>query len=88
MRRRWVIGLVASGAIVILAAGANASETVTYGYDALGRLVSSVRSGGPNAGIVVATCFDQAGNRMRNDTTTSVSAPCPTPSATPTPTPY
>jgi hypothetical protein len=50
------IGLSASGA-------ACASETITYSYDALGRLTAVATSGGPNDGTSVATGFDPAGNR-------------------------
>lgn len=50
-----------------LAAGASASswpaETVTYTYDALGRIVSSSVSGGPNSGLNTALVYDAAGNR-------------------------
>ena len=76
-----------SGAILAVAAAANASETVTYSYDTLGRLVTSVRSGGPNTGIILATCFDQAGNRMRQDIASGVPSTCPTPAPTPSPSP-
>ena len=40
-----------------------ASETVTYSYDALGRLVGVSTSGGPNDGVGVGTTYDPAGNR-------------------------
>jgi len=63
-----------------------ASETTTYSYDALGRLVTTARSGGPNNGVIMGTCFDSAGNRVRYDVTTSTPAACPTPAPTPTPT--
>jgi YD repeat-containing protein len=47
-----------SGASIALA-----SETSTYSYDALGRLTSAGRAGGPNSGTQVSTAFDPAGNR-------------------------
>lgn len=54
------------GVVVLLTSGiASASETVTYSYDELGRLVASTVSGGPNNTIGTATCFDPAGNRTR-----------------------
>lgn len=40
-----------------------ASETVTYGYDALGRLTSVSRSGGPSSAFPIVTNYDPAGNR-------------------------
>jgi YD repeat-containing protein len=40
-----------------------AAESVTYTYDALGRLVTTMRSGGPASGVNAATDYDPAGNR-------------------------
>lgn len=90
MRIRWgfVCGTVTGLAIpatAILATAALGSETTTYSYDALGRLVSSTQSGGPSTGLNMATCFDRAGNRLRYDTVTTAPAACPTPTPTPTP---
>lgn len=59
MRIKVVIAL---GAFAV-ASSASASETVTYSYDALGRLVGSVTAGGANSGISTGTSFDPAGNR-------------------------
>lgn len=42
---------------------ANATETITYQYDALGRLVAVQSSGTVNNGQSVTTTFDAAGNR-------------------------
>lgn len=71
------------------ASAAVAAETVTYIYDALGRLTGSTTSGGPNSTIGTATCFDPAGNRTRHTVGAGVSAcgsgPAPTPTPTPTP---
>ncbi len=74
-----------------------AQEITTYSYDELGRLVASTRSGGPNNGVAMGTCFDAAGNRTVYAVNTGGSASCagstptptptPTPTATPTPTP-
>jgi hypothetical protein len=63
------------------------NETVTYSYDALGRLTDSSTAGGPNNTRITGTCFDRAGNRMRYDVATSAPSTCPTPSPTPTPSP-
>jgi hypothetical protein len=60
-----------------------ASETKTYGYDVLGRLVSVGVSGGASNGVSVSTAFDPAGNR----TNYAVATPTPSPTPTPTPTP-
>lgn len=42
---------------------ADASETITYNYDALGRLVQSTTSGTVNNGLTTATVYDSANNR-------------------------
>jgi hypothetical protein len=46
-----------------LATGALASETTTYTYDALGRLISSASSGTVNNGLATTIAYDPAGNR-------------------------
>jgi len=86
MRKGWLVLPTVAGAGLI-AASSLASESATYSYDALGRLVATTRSGGPNNGIVMGTCFDRAGNRMRYDLATAVPGACPTPTPTPTPAP-
>ena len=82
--RGFTAGLVIP-ATGILAPVALGSETTIYTYDALGRLVISTRSGGPNNGMAVGTCFDRAGNRTRYDVVTPAPAPTPTPTPCPTP---
>jgi YD repeat-containing protein len=77
-----------SGAALAIAPGEPlGNETVTYAYDALGRLSGSTISGGPNNTRTTGSCFDGAGNRMRYDVATSAPSTCPTPSPTPTPAP-
>jgi len=89
--RTRLLCCIAGGAIVpiatTLATGAFGSETTTYTYDALGRLVATTRSGGPSSGVNMASCFDRAGNRLRYDTLTTTPAACPSPTPTPTPSP-
>jgi hypothetical protein len=63
---------------------AHAQETITYQYDALGRLISSQVSGGPNNNVTTTTSFDSAGNRTNYKVTGSTGS---TPTPTPTPTP-
>lgn len=53
--------LAASAAAI--AAGAQASETTTYRYDALGRLVAVTSSGSVNNGVATSIGYDPAGNR-------------------------
>lgn len=58
-----------------------AQEATTYSYDALGRLISVSRSGGPNDGKQTQTGFDAAGNRV-SYSVSSGSPPPPTCSLT------
>jgi len=57
---------------VVLVMASAASETQTYSYDALGRLISTSTSGGPNTGTATSATFDPAGNRS-NYTVTGAS---------------
>jgi hypothetical protein len=69
-----------SACALTLNGAARASETVTYSYDALGRLVAISTSGGPNSGQNVRTCYDPAGNRTSYTVATGTPpAPCPPP---------
>jgi YD repeat-containing protein len=53
------------GALTALVAGAaaQAAETITYTYDAKGRLVKVVRSGSVNNGVTSQYSHDRADNR-------------------------
>lgn len=84
MRERRSLLLQSCALAGLFAVAANA-ETVSYTYDALGRLTASSISGGLNNGRQTGTCFDRAGNRVRYDVATSAPAPCPTPTPTPAP---
>lgn len=61
MRRIDQVALAATALAV--SAAATASETITYSYDALGRLVAVSTAGGPNDGTAASTLYDPAGNR-------------------------
>ena len=99
MHRHSRLLLLGSCAVVgIIGSVASSAETVTYTYDALGRLRASSVSGGPDNGTSTAICYDAASNRERYVTTIAGAAACtaapyptptptPTPSPTPTPTP-
>jgi hypothetical protein len=63
---------------------ANAAETVTYKYDALGRLIVKSSTGSVNTNKKVTVCYDAAGNRKvykvaANGTAATCPAPVPTP---------
>ena len=58
-------------AVVFLTTPAPASETITYTYDAKGRLVKVVHSGTVNNGVQTTYQHDKGDNR-KNVTTTGV----------------
>ena len=71
---RRATALAAGLGIAILAAGlatglAAASETVTYTYDAQGRLVRVEHTDGPNDGVKREYEYDDADNRTGKKTT-------------------
>lgn len=51
---------------------AHAAETITYSYDARGRLIEVARSGSVNNGVVTSYQLDKADNRV---TKTTVGSP-------------
>jgi YD repeat-containing protein len=53
----------------------NAGETITYTYDAKGRLVKVVRTGTVNNNVTVDYEHDKADNRTRVKTTNSPNPP-------------
>lgn len=65
MARRWrsIIALALITSTLASHYSAMASETVTYKYDALGRLVQVSRAGTVNNGITAAYTYDKADNR-------------------------
>jgi YD repeat-containing protein len=48
---------------VVLGKSVGAAETITYTYDAKGRLVTVVRSGTVNNGVTATYSHDKANNR-------------------------
>jgi YD repeat-containing protein len=70
--KAWAVPLVGTlVAAFASSARADAGDTVTYGYDALGRLVAVSTSGGPNSGQAVAVGYDPAGNRCNYSLSTT-----------------
>jgi YD repeat-containing protein len=57
-----IVHLIAAAAALVPTI-ASAAETVTYSYDAKGRLTQVARSGSVNNGVVAAYAFDKADNR-------------------------
>ncbi|MEA3031320.1 MAG: hypothetical protein QOG13_2645 [Sphingomonadales bacterium] len=71
-RRETVLLAIAIGA---LAATAIASETITYTYDARGRLVKVQRGGSVNNNVTANYSYDKGDNR----TNVNVASPNPAP---------
>ena len=57
--------------LLVLGAAAYATETITYTYDARGRLVKVSRSGTVNNNVVSNYTYDHADNRTNKTTTGS-----------------
>ena len=55
--------------ILAAAAGAMAAETITYSYDARGRLTKVVRTGTVNNGVTTNYSYDKADNRTNKTVT-------------------
>lgn len=62
-------GFVLFSALFFAVSPARASETITYQYDALGRLVQVTRTGTVNNGASAAYTYDPANNRTNVATT-------------------
>jgi hypothetical protein len=65
----------AIAAILAPFATVNATETITYSYDAKGRLIKVVRTGTVNNNVTVDYEHDKADNRTRLKTTNSPNPP-------------
>lgn len=68
-----VLSGIAAG--LLIAISASAAETVTYSYDAKGRLTKVVRTGTVNNNVTVEYEHDKADNRTRVKTTNSSNPP-------------
>lgn len=70
--------LIAGSAIIILSSiPALASETITYKYDAKGRLIEVKRTGTVNNNVTTTYQHDKADNRKNVTTTGSSNSPPP-----------
>jgi hypothetical protein len=72
-KRTIIVCGVIGGLAAILISSAFATETITFTYDALGRLTQSAHAGTVNNGQQTTYTLDAAGNRT--NTTTSGAAP-------------
>lgn len=75
--KRWHIAAGAAIAAVLLVGAANASETITYTYDAKGRLIKVERSGTVNNNVKAEYVRDKADNRKNVKVTGSLNPPPP-----------
>lgn len=75
MRRTFLLGTAV--AALFAADVASAAETITYTYDARGRLVKVERSGTVNNGVTTDYVIDKADNRTTKTTTGSPNPPPP-----------
>ena len=57
--------------LVLLSVAADAAETITYTYDARGRVIAVVRSGTVNNNVNRTYTIDKADNRTNKTTTGS-----------------
>ena len=64
-----------AAAAALCAAAATASETITYSYDARGRLVKVARGGTVNNNVTASYGYDKADNRI----VVNVASPNPPP---------
>lgn len=63
MARKTMIELLVTGALIAATTIASASETISYTYDAKGRLILVTHSGSVNNNVVANYTFDAADNR-------------------------
>jgi YD repeat-containing protein len=70
--------------LLVMSGVVNAAETITYKYDALGRLITKSTAGSINTGKKITVCYDAAGNRkVYKVAANGIPATCPAPVATP-----
>jgi len=69
IRLRPLLAAAAVAFPLATASPAGASETLTYTYDARGRLTKVVHSGTVNNGVTTAYAYDKANNRTGKTTT-------------------
>jgi hypothetical protein len=87
MQPRGVRAGFALASSVVAIAAADAAETVTYSYDALGRLTATSTTGTANAGVATSIGYDPAGNRSSFAVSGGAGPPAPPPPPPPGPPP-
>lgn len=79
--------LLLAASAIALASVAEAGETITYSYDALGRLTATSSSGTVNNGVSTAVGYDPAGNRSSYAVAGGSGPAAPPPPPVPSPSP-
>jgi YD repeat-containing protein len=67
--KRQALQIVVGLSVAVAATAAHATETITYTYDARGRLVQVAHSGSVNNGVTSSYTHDKANNRTNATTT-------------------
>ena len=75
--KKWHLAGGATIAATLLVGAANAAETITYTYDAKGRLIKVERTGTVNNGVKSEYTHDKADNRTNAKVTGSTNPPPP-----------
>ena len=73
----WLKGLAVLGTLLVTLGVAHANETITYTYDAKGRLVKVAHTGTVNNNVQTTYTHDKADNRKNTTTTGSPNATPP-----------
>lgn len=68
-RLKAVLAAAAASLPLLAASPAGASETISYSYDARGRLIQVSHSGSVNNGVATSYSHDKANNRTNKTTT-------------------
>jgi YD repeat-containing protein len=66
-----------AAALLLAAATVRSAETISYTYDAKGRVVRVVRTGSVNNNVTTQYAHDKADNRKTKTTTNSANPPPP-----------
>jgi YD repeat-containing protein len=71
LARSEIVAALLTGAALALAVGAEAAESISYTYDARGRLIAVNRTGSVNNQVNTTYNTDKAENRLNKTTTGS-----------------
>ena len=75
LARSEIVAALLTGAALAAAVAAQAAETVTYNYDARGRVIQVNRTGRVNNNVFTNYTIDKADNRTNKTTTGSPNPP-------------